>query len=463
MSGSKSKPVKKKTITKKASAVTPADGGGVEQTSAENKVPAATSQDNGKAKMSQQKIASSKKTSRTKVSQAKSAQEKTKEKTQVPSKSDVESQSSDNAGEDIQREHKQPSKIGKPSVDTVQKKSGTGLSVFAILLSLVAIAASAYMWYQINVLSKDSDAELAVGITGIAGDVERISDSVVRLQASQSNVVSDAQLSTRLLQAKVNADKQFDQLERSQQDLTETLVSIKGDLKKGTDEYVVDEVSQLLKLANNNVIFANDTEAAIKAFTLADTQLKELASPRYSEVRRKINEEIGVLRSIDQIDIESSLAKLSLISSTITTLPLENEPPVVEAKASAKELDDDAEITWRGELNKFWSDMLNSVSIQRVDQPPKPLLAPKERYFLNQNFQLMVTKAEIALLQGRQAVYVNSIAEASAWVNDYFDLRDKRVKKVVSGLNELKDIKWNQTAPSVAGSYDLLQSIKGGQ
>ena len=365
---------------------------------------------------------------------------------------------------DTSSDSNQTSEIGKPPVETVQKKGGSGLSIVAILLSLIAIGVTGYTWYQIQVLGANENTELAVGVKDIAGNVDRISDSVSRLQTSQSDVVTKAQLGNRLLEAQVNVDKQLGLLKRDQKDLSESVLKISSDLQKGSNEYVIDEVSQLLKLANNNVIFSNNIDASIKAFTLADTQLKELASPRFSAVRRKINQEIQLLRSIEQIDIESTLAKLSSISASISSLKLENEPPVIEEPASDKPLaDDKQELTWRTELNKMWSDIINSVSIQRIDQPPKPLLAPNQRYFLNQNFQLTLNKAELALLQGRQAVYVESVSEANSWLTDYFDLDNKRVKSTIEQLNKLKSIEFTRDIPSVAGSYDLLQSIKGGQ
>ncbi|MBX2847335.1 MAG: uroporphyrinogen-III C-methyltransferase, partial [Acidiferrobacterales bacterium] len=357
----------------------------------------------------------------------------------------------------------QTSEIGKPAVQTVEKKSGSGLSVVAILLSLAAIGVTGYTWYKIDVLDAQSNTKLAVGMQDIAGQVTRISDSVSVLQSSHSNSVSKEQLTTRLLETQVSVDKQFEKLQSGQQGLSESILKISTDLQKGANEYVVDEVSQLLKLANNNVIFSNNIEAAINAFSLADTQLKELASPRFSEVRRKINDEIELLRAVELVDIESTLAKLNAISANIESLPLENEPPVIEEDAQSSSEGVTEEITWRTELRKMWGDIIGSFNIQRVGKAPKPLLAPSERYFLDQNLKLALSKAEIALLQDRQALYISSVSEANDWLNEYFDLNDDRVKDAVSQLNKLKTVEFSQELPSVAGSYELLQSIKGGQ
>ena len=351
---------------------------------------------------------------------------------------------------------------GTQTVQSNTNKSNSGLSVFAILISLAALGATGFSWYLTHIKNINSNTGLAIGVTQISGQVTRISDSVTRLQSEQSKVVTQAQLTSKLLEANTPLDRQIRDLKQTQSQLSESLTKVNESLQKGANQYVIDEVSQLLKLGNHSAIFSGDVESAIKAFTLADIQLKELANPRFSEVRRKINDEILLLKSIKQIDTENILAKLNAVSNKINQLPLENEPPVVTT-AEKNIATNNTETTWRSELNRMWSDILNSVTIQKVDQPPKPLLVPQERYFLNQNIQLQLTKAEIALLQNRQTVFSNSITEATTWLNDYFDLSNKQVKDALQELKQLQSISLNSDLPSVAGSYDLLQSIKGGQ
>jgi len=344
------------------------------------------------------------------------------------------------------------------------RKQGSGLSLFAILLSLMAVGFSGYQWYSSKINSTNTDTQFAIDISQISGNVTRISDSVARLKADQSDIVTQAQLDNKIIKANSDFDKQVRDLEQAQSNITASVTTINEELRKGANQYVLDEVSQLLRLGNNSAIFTNDAESAVNAFTLADTQLKELNNPRYAVVRRKINEEIQLLKSIEQVDSENILAQLSLITSKVSSLPLENKLPEGNSFATADASTNNNEnITWRTELNKMWSDVINSVSIQKVDQPPKALLAPRERYLLDQNLKLQLVKAEIALLQNNQTLYKNSITEATKWVSDYFDPEDDLVKKTLSQLASLKNEKLNIQLPGVSGSYDLLQTIKGGQ
>lgn len=357
--------------------------------------------------------------------------------------------------------------VSTKSVATQQASKtsgGKGLSVFAVLLSLIALAGSGFTWYQTQVSKVAANTRLAVGVAEIGGQISRIGDSVSQLQSNQNSLVSKDELSTRLLESNVEADQKLRALSDAQSDITDSVQKLSAELQKDSNDFVIDEVSQLLKLANNSALFSNDAASAIKALTLADIQLKELADPRYAVVRRKINSEINLLKSVERVDVEKVSAKLNTIANTIPSLKLENEPPA-KAKVDLlnKEATEGQTISWRSELRKIWYDVINSIQIQRVDQPPKPLLAPAQRYFLDQNLQLLLNKADLALLQGSASIYQQSLASAQQWLNDYFDLKNDNVQAVMTQLDQLKAQPVGVELPAVVDSYDSLQSIKGGQ
>jgi len=69
----------------------------------------------------------------------------------------------------------------------------------------------------------------------------------------------------------------------------------------------------------------------------------------------------------------------------------------------------------------------------------------------------------LGALQSRPQVYSQSLIAAEQWINEYFDISDESVKDVLSQLRALKTQSIQVELPAVSGSYDLLQSIKGGQ
>ena len=347
-----------------------------------------------------------------------------------------------------------------PQVVAPVKGGGRGLAVVAILFSLAALGGTGYNFYSSQIQSLGDETGLAVKITEIGGNVNRLGDSISRLQSQQDRTVSKEQLSTRLLESSSAVDLRFRDVDQSQSELFSAVAKINSELSNGINDFVIAEVSQLLKLANNSALFSSDSRSAIKALQLADIQLKEMADPRYSVVRRKINEEIALLESIEQVDIESATVKLKSLANRIPSLALENDVPAISEVVV--EVEDKPQGLKAG-LKEMWADVVNYNSVQRIDQAPKPLLVPEQRYFLNQNIQLQLAKAELGLVQNRASVYTESLNVATTWLNEYFDLRNTDVKEVLAQIEELKRISLANELPEISGSYSLLQTIKGGQ
>ena len=356
-------------------------------------------------------------------------------------------------------------------VVAASNSGGRGLSVVAILLSLIAIGGTGYSFYKEEIQSRDDDTKLAIKITEIGGNVNRLGDSISRLQVQQdtaasdaasaaSNAVSNEQLTTRLLQSKSAVDLQFRDVKESQSELYDAVAKLNDDLGSGVNDFVIGEISQLLKLANNSALFSSDSRSAIRALELADIQLKELADPRYSTVRRKINEEIALLQSFEQIDIESVTVRLKGLANRVPSLALENDVPTVGDVVIETE---EKPQGFKAGLKEMMADLVNYNSVQRIDRAPKPLLVPEQRYFLNQNIQLQLAKAELGLVQNRASVYTESLDVATTWLKEYFDLRNDDVKEVLAQISELRAINLSRELPKISGSYSLLQSIKGGQ
>ncbi len=343
-----------------------------------------------------------------------------------------------------------------------QKSPGRGISIFAVLLSILAIAGSGFTWYQSTVLRVQQESQLAIGVSEIGGKVSRLGDSIARIQQDQINVVSKSDLSFRVLSLKTELNSEIKELVDSQAELSEAVEILNSDLKKGLNQYVLDEVAQLLQLANNRVLFggSGDVSSAINALRLADTHLKSLNNSRFTEVRTKINLEIAELNDVNIIDVEETSLILNTISATIPQLPLANEPAqeIIARTAQSK----NEAITWRTEVKRFWQDILSSVSIQRVDQPPKPLLVPEQRYFLEQNLQLSLASAEFALIQGEEKAFFRNIKESVKWLEEYFDTTDSKVSTAVSQLSEISTIPISSELPSISGSTQALHTITGG-
>ena len=101
----------------------------------------------------------------------------------------------------------------------------------------------------------------------------------------------------------------------------------------------------------------------------------------------------------------------------------------------------------------------DTFKVQKVGAKPKVLLAPTERYFLNQNLQLQLLTAQNAMLQGEQAIYSNNVKGAREWIAEYFDANDARVSSSLEDLTAIESVVLKPALPDIS---DVLGAFERG-
>lgn len=325
---------------------------------------------------------------------------------------------------------------------TVPVKSGNGLSVLALLLSLGALAASGYLVYTNTLKNAVGNTNLAVGLTEIQGNVGRIGDvvstlkgDVQKINENQSSYVSSDVLSQQLQQ---KFQQQVAPIQEQQTVLSQTLNTVRQQVSGDDSKYVISRISQLLDKANVELNLSKNVDSALLALGLAEEQIRATNNRSLDVVRTKLLADIDALKSIEQADLTAISAKIVAASSTIEEWPLQNEPNAELIEAQLVESETSKEAGFLAELKSAASQMVkDAVRVQKVDAAPKPLLVPEQRYFLNQNLRLQLLTAQNAALQGEQKIYQDNLASASQWIKEYFDLRDQRVQNVLKDFDEI--------------------------
>ena len=330
-------------------------------------------------------------------------------------------------------------------------------TMFAILLSLVALSASAYIWYDIQILNKDKESALTIGVMEINAHVQRLGDSINRLQAEQDKAISQAELGASLTTLENQLDLKLRELSARQLQLTELVNKLGSDLAKGTNEYAEAEVFQLLKFANHSLNFSKDVAAAKNALQLADDHLKELSDPRYSQVRQQLNQELASLDNLYLPDVAQISGTIQAIVQLVPNLELENETPAVGPVEMAPALEAQGVF---GQFKQIGRDILAWLEPQRIDTAPKPLLAPEQRYFLDQNIQLMLNKAELAMMQNQTEIYRSSLASAKQMLDDYYAPHDPEVSKTLEQIEGLQNKALLSELPDISGSFTMLKGLQ---
>ena len=361
------------------------------------------------------------------------------------------------------------------AVSTAKVKTGRPLAVFAVLLSLMALAGSSaagWFYYQYQQAAEKDTTAKSNQVKSIADSVD---DQFKVLKQLESTLVSTQQALAKQSdeQAMVveQLSKQLSGLDAQAQSHARRLLAMTATT---TDDWRVAEVDYLLRLANQRLMISSDAATALSLIDAADEILLELSDPRLLPAREAIADDRAALLLVADLDVDGIFLKLSAINKHLGSLPVVSAPTFDAAgfdqaraepteSSAADVVPDDggvapflqviADVFTRG-----WHEIKSWMVINRSDATIKPLLPPEQQYYLRSNLRLMINQAQIALLEQRQVPYQDSLQNAIQWLLDYFPQGEDAVQNLIDELQLLVQVDINPDYPNLSNS--LLQ-LKG--
>ena len=346
----------------------------------------------------------------------------------------------------------------QPTVQAQAKPKAAGayaLGTIALILAIVAGAGSAYLWYRFEVQQKH---EQEVASANLLGELKGITESTRALEKQQDRLASDQDQLNTLIQEKLETS--VASLRQQQEELTNSVTKIYDSLDRSIDSWALEEVEQLLRMANHRVSLEGDAANALIALELADNRLAELGNPEFLEVRRLIAEEMALLNATEQVDLPGLALRLSTLAANVSDLPLVSEPVRPVAADSGETTPASSDNTWVEAGQALLADLQGLVRIQNVTEAAKPLLTPEQRYFLVANLRLMLSGAQMAVLRTDNQTFKSNLSQATRWLSEYFDTEDQAVQSMLAGLEEMSSQNLTPERPKITGSIVELQDIK---
>lgn len=353
---------------------------------------------------------------------------------------------------------------GKPSAkpDREKKKTasaprrpGSGPAVALSLLALLVGGAGAggayYLWQELDHF-RARDA---------ASEAEQ-RDALAALLTSADS--AEAKLKRRIDELDRALQETRSDVGARQETLAQSLAELRGRLGQDRFDWGIAEVEHLLRIANQRLHFANDVQGALAALSAADRRLAALADPAYTPVREALATEIQALRNTGADQRREAALQLTGLIGTADDLPLaaqyratDRTPPT--AKPAAADGSDVTDV--RSFFTALWQDIRGLVSIRHreADEAQGPLLAPKERFFLHQNFRLKLESARLALLRGDGELYRSALQEAVQWLQRYFAEGLPATEAARESLARLQQVTVAREFPDIGGSLRQLRTI----
>jgi len=338
-----------------------------------------------------------------------------------------------------------------PKLQPPQKqnyRSGTNikpLPLIAVILSITAIvgiAWSAYNQYQMQQNFEQLQTEL-----------KQQSDTQIQLGQTSSRTAQASLQTANGNQQIINQQSLL--IQQLGQALTATQQRVRELSGRQKQDWLLAEAEYLINLAQLKITLEKDKFTAIALLKTADQRILETADNSLLELRQMIAKDITDLQLVVAPDISGIASQLNAISSQIpqlTLIALEFAPLEDVAKSSEQTTE---EFSWRATYQNFLTDF---VTIKDHSQPVKPLMTAKQRGNLNNNIQLALQQAQIALVRGEQRLYEMNLNNAFKWIGEFFQ-HNQTSQEILEMLTQVSGTSINIQLPGELKAKQSIQAI----
>ncbi|VAW83156.1 hypothetical protein MNBD_GAMMA16-451 [hydrothermal vent metagenome] len=252
-------------------------------------------------------------------------------------------------------------------------------------------------------------------------------------------------------------------VERSAQELAQAV-------GKNRADWALNEVEHILSIANNQVLLERSPLKAVTSLRTADQRLQRIKDPLLAKIRDAISTDIAALENVKTLDLHSTSLTINRLAGEAGKLrnTITRATPAAEALALAP---DEASIeeegiastsflAIKGFASAAWQGLSAGVTIADDGEIIAPLLPPEHAFFLQQNLQLKLESARLALVRQDDTTFHSSITAAKDWTQRYFDAEDATTQQFIKDLNSLDALKLDPTLPDISSSLTVLREIK---
>lgn len=333
--------------------------------------------------------------------------------------------------------------IDEHTAPTGKSKTGSGLAILAILLSLAALAASGYLYQlQNNRIQQAQASENGMNdsINALRKEMENTEQRLQSVLQSRSSDIPPEILSE--IQTLKNSTAQlYSKVENTQQ------------------TWSVEEIHQLLQLAVDQLSLAANIDGALSALEIADRRIADNGDPELQPVRQQIANDIAGLRQVERLDLAGTIHRLRAVEKSIDHIPAIGQTARAATTTASDTSGDKSNSVWQ----QIGQDLSGLVKIRRIDQPEVPLLPPEQQYFLRENTKALLMTARMALLRYDDEIYQQSLQQALQWLEQYFNTDSQNGSWAVNELMTLTQINLTPQLPDISASLSQLETITDGK
>ena len=350
---------------------------------------------------------------------------------------------------EIQTEDREPV---APRTQTVVKKSGTGLSLLAILIALGVGGAGYYFGQQQVDQFQQKLTALKAQINN--KPVTSVSTQDVKFDTTQLTQLESANKATqdKIAQVEELINAKSHELVGLQSQINK--VSAQANAQQPTD-WLFSESDFLLNNALHKLVLDNDVDTAVSLLKLADETLAKVNNSQSAAIRSAINQDLKQLLSVAGVDQNAVMQKLSQLANTVDELPVldvnfGDDQNATKLSDSLSDWAENAEKSATSFLNHF----IRISPKHGADR--KELLAPNQDIYLRENIRLRLQLAIMAVPRQQNELYKQSLEAVASWIRSYFDTNAEVTQSFLKSVDELSEVSIYVDVPSQLQSLSML-------
>ena len=350
---------------------------------------------------------------------------------------------------EIQTEDREPV---APRTQTVVKKSGTGLSLLAILIALGMGGAGYYFGqqqvdeFQQKLTALEAQINNKTVVSAPAQDVKFDTTQLTQLESANKATQDKIAQVEELINAKSH------ELVGLQSQINK--VSAQANAQQPTD-WLFSEADFLLNNALRKLVLDNDVDTAVSLLKLADETLAKVNNSQSAAIRSAINQDLKQLLSVAGVDQNAVMQKLSQLANTVDELPVldvnfGDDQNATKLSDSLSDWAENAEKSATSFLNHF-------IRISpKYGADRKELLAPNQDIYLRENIRLRLQLAIMAVPRQQNELYKQSLEAVASWIRSYFDTNAEVTQSFLKSVDELSEVSIYVDVPSQLQSLSML-------
>ncbi|NCF24928.1 MAG: hypothetical protein GWP60_10335 [Gammaproteobacteria bacterium] len=330
----------------------------------------------------------------------------------------------------------------------------------ALFLSLLTLAAVGYVIVE-DRRTRAAEEASSQSIERLAGRVEESRESLSGLDESLEDLVSsDEALASRIAGLQDEQERRADILESlpgRMSNVENSVAALQGASAGARDTWLLAEAEYYMQIANAQLQLGNNPRLAMLALEMADERVVQMANPALTDVRRALADELAALEAMEKPDLQGATLTLASLARVVDSLPLR----VAGSTMGRGESTSDEEL---GATGRAWASVKDAMSglvkVTPPDEETRALLTPDAARLIRSNLALQLQAARLALLRGEQAIFEQSLEDADALLEQYFDSGSAQVASARDTIAEIRDSMVAVAAPDISDSLRLIRQFR---